>query len=152
MEENKKNDESSTYSLFVYGIRSQLTRDYYLRRLRIFFNHINLLPSESMEVRCNTFSLNGVKDPHWAFNSIINFLQFQKGRVQRNEITGATLGNFVKSIKLFCEMYDITIPWKKITRGLPKMRRHADERAPTIEEIQKICDYPDRRMKGIVYK
>lgn len=152
MEENKKNDESSAYSLFVYGIRSQLTRDYYLRRLRIFFNHINLLPSESMEVRCNTFSLNGVKDPQLAFNSIINFLQFQKGRVQRNEITGATLGNFVKSIKLFCEMSDITIPWKKITRGLPKMRRHADDRAPTIEEIQKICDYPDRSMKGIVYK
>ena len=48
-------------------------------------------------------------------------------------------------------MSDITIPWKKITRGLPKMRRHADDRAPTIEEIQKICDYPDRRMKGIVY-
>src|SRR6476619_2867382 len=127
MEENKKNDESSTYSLFVYGIRSQLTRDYYLRRLRIFFNHINLLPSESMEVRCNTFSLNGVKDPHWAFNSIINFLQFQKGRVQRNEITGATLGNFVKSIKLFCEMYDITIPWKKnysrVTKDAPPCGR-----------------------------
>lgn len=93
-------------------------------------------PSESMEVRCNTFSLMELKT-HTGVNSIINFLQFQKGRVQRNEITGATLGNFVKSIKLFCEKSDITIPWKKITRGLPKMRRHADDRAPTIEEIQK---------------
>src|SRR4029078_3715414 len=89
-----------------------------------------------MEVRCNTFSLMELKT-HTGVNSIINFLQFQKGRVQRNEITGATLGNFVKSIKLFCEKSDITIPWKKITRGLPKMRRHADDRAPTIEEIQK---------------
>lgn len=31
------------------------------------------------------------------------------------------------------------------------MRRHADDRAPTIEEIQKICEYPDRRIKGLVY-
>src|SRR6266540_820200 len=31
------------------------------------------------------------------------------------------------------------------------MRRHADDRAPTMEEIQKICEYPDRRMKGLVY-
>jgi len=34
-------------------------------------------------------------------------LQFQKERVQREEITGATLRNFVKSIKLLCEMSDI---------------------------------------------
>jgi hypothetical protein len=40
-------------------------------------------------------------------------------------------------------MSDIPITWKKITRGLPKMRRHADDRAPTIEEIQKICEYPE---------
>ncbi len=33
---------------------------------------------------------------------------------------------------------------KKITRGLPKVRRYADDRDPTIEEIQKIIEYPDR--------
>lgn len=34
-------------------------------------------------------------------------------------------------------MSDIAITWKKITRGLPKIRRFADDRAPTIEEIRK---------------
>lgn len=48
-------------------------------------------------------------------------------------------------------MSDIPIAWKKINRGLPKIRRFADDRAPTIEEIQRICEYPDRRIKGIVY-
>ena len=51
------------------------------------------------------------------------FLQFQKGRVEKWEITGATLRNFVKAIKLFYEMSDIPVPWKKIARGLPKIRR-----------------------------
>jgi len=41
-------------------------------------------------------------------------------------------------------------PWKKITRGLPKERRYAADRAPTIEEIKKIMEYPDRRIKAIV--
>jgi hypothetical protein len=150
MQIEQKVEESDAYSLFLYAIRSPLTRDYYLRRLRIFFNHINLLPNETMEERCNLFAVQGIKDPNWAFSTIIKFLQFQKDRVQREEITGATLRNFVKSIKLFCEMSDIPITWKKITRGLPKIRRHADDRAPTIEEIQKICEYPDRRIKGIV--
>lgn len=30
-------EQSNAYSLFVYAVRSQVTRDYYLRRLRIFF-------------------------------------------------------------------------------------------------------------------
>ena len=81
----------------------------------------------------------------------MRFLQFQKERVENEEITGATLRNFIKAIKLFCEMSDILIQWKKITRGLPKIRRHADDRAPTIEEIQQLGHYPDRRIKGILY-
>ena len=48
-------------------------------------------------------------------------------------------------------MSEISKTWKKITRGLPKIRKHADDRAPTIEEIQKISEYLDRRIKAIVY-
>jgi hypothetical protein len=36
------------------------------------------------------------------------------------EITASTLRNFAKAIKLFCEMCDVPIAWKKISRGLPK--------------------------------
>jgi hypothetical protein len=42
-------------------------------------------------------------------------------------------------------MADMTIPWKKITRGLPKGKKHADDRIPTVEEIRKVVEYPDRR-------
>jgi hypothetical protein len=35
--------------------------------------------------------------------------------------------------------------------GLPKGRRYADDRAPTLEEIHKIIEYLDRRMKPIIY-
>ena len=42
------------------------------------------------------------------------------------------------------------INWKKIARGLPSRREIADDRAPTIEEIQKIIKYPDRRIKALI--
>jgi hypothetical protein len=42
-------EESNACSLFVYAIRSQVTRDYYLRRLRIFFNYINLQSDFTIE-------------------------------------------------------------------------------------------------------
>ncbi|HKO40989.1 MAG TPA: hypothetical protein VJU85_06970 [Nitrososphaeraceae archaeon] len=49
--EQSLGDESNVYYLFVYAIRSQVTRGYYLRRLRIFFNQINLEPNLTMEER-----------------------------------------------------------------------------------------------------
>jgi hypothetical protein len=136
MEKNRQQNQEASltdaYSLFVYAIRTKITRDYYLRRLRSFFDFIELLPDEKIELRCNEFAALAIKDHDWTFSIIIGFLQFQKERVQREEITAATLYNFVKALKLFCEMSDIPVSWKKITRGLPKVRSFANDRAPTV--------------------
>jgi len=48
-------------------------------------------------------------------------------------------------------MADISIPWKKITRGLSRGKRYANDRIPTLQEVRKIVEYPDRRIKPIVY-
>lgn len=87
LQEQEKADRYDAYSLFVYAIRSKVTKDYYLLRLKIFFNFLNLFPNEEMETRCNRFALNGKGDPDCALNCIIRFLQFQKERVEREEIT-----------------------------------------------------------------
>jgi hypothetical protein len=141
-----KNDP---YAMFVYGIRSSVTREYYERRLRSFFDFIGTAAGSTPD-RCNFFAREGSTRPDWALSCIIRFLQFHKQRVENKEITAATLRNYVKSIKLFCEMSDISLPWKKITRGFPKSRRYANDRAPTLEEVQKIMDYPDRRIRPII--
>jgi hypothetical protein len=75
-------------------VRSPVTRDYYLRLLRIFLNHIGLLPAGTMEERCNLFASMGKKDPNWAFSCIVRFLQYQKERVEGEEITGTTFVTF----------------------------------------------------------
>jgi hypothetical protein len=46
-------------------------------------------------------------DNKWALHVILRFLQTYIERVEHKEISGATLKNYVKSIKLFCEMNDI---------------------------------------------
>ena len=71
--------------------------------------------------------------------------------MERKEITGSTLRNLIKPIKLFCEQLDIDVSWKKIIRGMPRGRRYANDRAPTLEELRKLTQYPDRRIKPIVY-
>ena len=66
-------------------------------------------------------------------------------------ILQTTIPNYLKAMKLFCEMNDIFVSWKKISRGVPRGRQAANDRAPTREEIQRLLEYPDRRIKPIVY-
>jgi hypothetical protein len=90
-------------------------------------------------------------DSNWAFNTILKFVMAQLERVNRKEIVIATLRGYLKAIKLFCDVAEIPITWKRITCGLPRGRKFAGDRAPTIEEIRKLCEYPDRRIKAIIY-
>jgi hypothetical protein len=71
--------------------------------------------------------------------------------VEKEDISPATLGNCIKAVRLFSEMNDVAITWKKITRGLPKARRFADDRAMTLDEIRSITEQPDRRIKPVIY-
>lgn len=137
--------------MFKFSIRKEITRKYYERRIKRFFDFIKFSPDLGIEERCNNFAAHALENLNWALENVVYFLQFEKERTEKGEITAATLNNFVKALKLFCEMSDIKIPWKKIVRGLPSPRQSANDRAPTIEEIQKLIEYPDRRIKPIVY-
>jgi hypothetical protein len=81
---------------------------------------------------------------------VIRFVLFQKNRIDKGEITSGTLRNYVKAIKLFCRMNRINIVWDIISRSLPKVKQYANDRIPAVEEIKKLIEYPDRRIKPIV--
>jgi len=143
------------WSLYIYAMKAPLTRKKYKNRLGKFLEFTGIGAEDgnrSLEDMARIFAKKSKSDFNSAFGgSFLKFIQFQKDRVDKKEIAAATVRNYVKSIKLFCEMADISIPWKKITRGLPKSKRYADDRIPTIEEIRKVVEYPDRRIKSIVY-
>ena len=82
---------------------------------------------------------------------IIEFISYEIQRSKKGEISLSTIPNYLKAMKLFCEMNDISVSWKKISRGVPRGRQAANDRAPTREEIQRLLEYPDRRIKPIVY-
>jgi hypothetical protein len=81
----------------------------------------------------------------------MKFILFQRKRVESEEIVGSTIRNYIKATKLFCQMNDLVLNWDKVRRGLPQARQSANDRAPTVDEIRKVVEYPDRRIKPIVY-
>ena len=103
---------SNPYMMFKFSVRSETTRKYYERRIRLFLDFINfgLEKKNNIEERCNEFAYKGSSEIKWSVEQVIRFLQFQKDRVEKGETTPSTLLNYVKSIKLFCDVCDIAIP------------------------------------------
>jgi hypothetical protein len=98
-------------------MKSPVTRDKYQRRLSSFFESANV-QGESLQAKALSFTERAITEPSWAFNTILRFLEVQNTRVNKREVSGATVRNYVKVIKLFCEMADIPIPWKKLVQGV----------------------------------
>ena len=94
--------DTDPYSLFTYALKSSETKIKYVSRLQKFFEFIEL-QGDSIKEKCRFF-VKVATIKKYALNSIIRFLQKQKARVERKEITGATTRNYFKTIKLFCEM------------------------------------------------
>jgi hypothetical protein len=97
-------------------MKSPVTRDKYQKRLKKFFDSI-CLEGKTVEEKSRVFVNMAKKEGNgWIFNQVLRFMQFQLDRANRKEITSSTIRNYLKSIKIFCEMADFRIAWKKITR------------------------------------
>ncbi len=53
----------------------------------------------------------------------------------------------IPPVKLFCEMNDITLNWRKINKLLPYGSGNAADEAYTREQIKKMLEYSDLRAK-----
>jgi hypothetical protein len=104
---SKQDALANPFSMFILAIRSPVTREKYLQRIGYFFDFLEIKIDDSgniisIEKRFNAFSLKAKEDTNWFINSIVRYLQFHRQRVDRKEITGSTLRNYIKAIKLFC--------------------------------------------------
>src|SRR5919112_2557487 len=136
-------------TIFTYGVKAPESKRQYPRRLKIFLDYLRL--EGNLGEQAEQFYSKAIENPQWAEDALMDFISYQKERSKKGEISVSTIPNYYRATKLFCEMNDIVLNWKKIARGLPRAGKAANDRAPTIEEIRKLIEYPDRRIKAIIY-
>ena len=137
-------------SQFLYALKAPETRRQWPNRLKIVFEFLGLTGNLDEQAKqfitlCKEESIVLVQE------KIIEFISYEIQRSKKGEISLSTIPNYLKAMRLFCEMNDISVSWKKISRGVPRGRQAANDRAPTREEIHRLLEYPDRRIKPIVY-
>jgi hypothetical protein len=142
-------EQKNPIAVFMYALKAAESRRQYPRRFKIFLDYLKL--EGNLEEQSKLFLLKSTQSHQWAEDALIDFISYELGRAKRREISECTIPNYYRATKLFCEMNDIILNWKKIARGLPRAGKAANDRAPTIEEIQQLVEYPDRRIKPIVH-
>jgi len=136
----------SPYDNFVYALKAEVSKRQYPRKLEMFLSFIGL--EGTIQEKCSKlFQLCENKELFQSY--LIRFINFQKERINHKDISEETVKNYVKAIKLFCSMNDIAFNWKKISKGMPPGKSYSDDRVPTVDEIQRLLQHPDRRIKSI---
>ncbi|HKI08212.1 MAG TPA: hypothetical protein VKA09_07425 [Nitrososphaeraceae archaeon] len=96
------------WMLFLYALKAPASRNKYIQRLMKFLDFLGYPGTK--EEKAHAFAAQARADPIYAFNSVLKFFQNKREQVDQKEIAIGTVRNYVKSIKLFCDMTDLQIP------------------------------------------
>lgn len=155
---------------FWDGIHNAGTRTAYNRRLNWFlegsldrFDYDKHKPPrgkreqkldiKDLERLADSFISQARSDNQFAQAAVVNWIRYQKGRVEEHEIDEVTVRSYYKPVPLFYSQNDIlSINWKRITHNLPHGTPIQRDRAPTSDELRQLLTYQstDRRIKLIV--
>lgn len=121
---NLTTEEENPLDNFLYALRAPESKRQYPRRLKVLLDYLTgkgAIESTNLEKQCKEFIIKSKENPGWANKNLMEFVLFQKRRVERGEIVSATIRNYIKPTKLFLEMNsDIPlVNWKRITKSLP---------------------------------
>jgi integrase len=129
------------FANFQNAIRSPATQDPYERRLVYFL--------EWYGTDCQTFIDHAKKDPLACEEKVMQFIVHEKARMKTEKIAPSTVTNSLKAVRLLLDMNRIVLNWKLMRRMLPRMRRYALDRSPTLQEIRAMVDKADIRGKAM---
>lgn len=136
---------------------SKESKRQYPQRLQVFFNFLKIEGNDIWEqslVFIERFRKKSLyeEEDHELERQLILFINHQKERIEKEGLSPSTIPNYLKAAKLFCQSSHLAnkVEWKLVSKVLPRALNAAEDRAPTLGEIQKVLRYPDKRIKPLV--
>jgi hypothetical protein len=154
--------EEDVMTLFRAGLRSEVSRYYYERRLGSFLGWVNNVEEVDVPRRAKEralwterlageFAARARKDPKWAEGRVLAYVLHLLDRVKSGELSPHTVDIYKKPVKLFLEMNDINgLNWKRINKLVPGGEAVADDRAYTKEEVRSLAGDTDPRFRAAI--
>ena len=133
-------EEKGALQNFSLGFRSPSTKESYEKKLRLFLRFAGMNPDEVIELAKNR--------PKVLEQLLMQFIHCLKGR----GLSGSTIRQHIQAVKHLLVMNDLgtAINWDKLSKMMPKARKIGMDRAPTKEEIRKLLEYADVRLRALI--
>lgn len=106
--------------------------------LEKFFGYAKVDPEAFVE--------KATTDKKWAESVLIDFAKSQIDR----KLAGGSVYISIAPVKKFCKMNDVAINWDKVGAHMPRQRKYAADRAPTMDEVKMLLQDADLRLKAII--
>jgi hypothetical protein len=134
--QHNEHRQHNAFSRFMYGIKSDETRRSYVSKLEFFFDFYKIEGNDIKEKSENflEYTKKGKNITQKVTDLVLNYMYFHIQRAQKKEISIGTIRNFYKPIKLFCEMNNVVLNWKIISKGLPRGTQNANDRIPDEDD------------------
>lgn len=121
---------SQAYFNFINSLKSKFTKETYRNNLLKFMNHYQLKDMSSLL----SLPVEDLRD------KIVKYF------LEKREASKSSQKVMTASLKHFCEMNDIILNWKKITKFIFSDVPKSEDRAYAHEEIRQILEHCDHRL------
>jgi integrase len=132
-----------SYQLFKSALHSDKTLRLYKQYLWHFCNFIGLTTEEIV----SKYADDNIKELTSLQCLVEDYALFIQAKISKGEVTAGTAHSMIPPVKLFCEMNDIILNWRKINKFLPYGNGNAADEAYTREQIKKMLEHSDLRAK-----
>jgi hypothetical protein len=133
-----------SYQLFKNAIRSEKSFQLYKQYL---FHFCEFIKMTTEEIATKYNSARVTKESIKFQHMVEDYAVLLQSKVKNQDISAKTCVVMIPPVKLFCEMNDIILNWRKIGKLLPRGSSNALDEAYTREQIRRMLEFADLRTK-----
>jgi integrase len=128
------------YHIFIEGLKSPVTKAAYTFALQKYMKYLQIDSPDNL--------LEHQNNPKFIQKQIIDYLIFLKN--PPTPLRYATRSQYLAAIMTFYDLYEVVLSKKKIYRYLGEEERPIENRGYTTEEISKMLEVCDERVKALI--